>query len=67
VGKEEKDWDDCKWGWGAGGAKVLSRLYGVTWGWELRLRAGKVLLPPVEGCDEGDMFMSDKEWARSSG
>jgi hypothetical protein len=40
-------------------------------GCELRLRVGKVLLLPllllVVGCDDGDMCMSFKELARSSG
>ena len=48
------------------GANELSRLYGVTAGWELRLRVGKVVLVPVEDCDGEDICMSFKELARSS-
>lgn len=66
-GREVKEWDGCKWWCCAAGAKLPSRLYGVTGGWELRLRVGMVLLLLLlPGRDDEDRFISFKEWARSS-
>ena len=67
-GREVKEWDGCKWWCCAVGAKPPSRLYGVTGGWELRLRVGIVLLALLPlGWGDEDRCMSCMELARSSG
>ena len=50
VGREEKEWDGCKWSGSEVGAKLSEILYGVCdGGWEVQ-----VLLVPTAEVEEGD-------------